>query len=339
MAFVKLDTRILDSTLWIDRDLREIFITSLLMAEPREFTEPQYQMQTQELKLTGFEAPPGWYGFVPAAGIGIINRAGVEKQSGFAALEKLGGPEADSRSKDFEGRRMIRVNGGFLVLNYMKFRDKDHTAAERQKRLRERKKAASRNAQVTTSNALGVTRDVADITRDVAVTSRIAESRVQRAEAEGERPPTPQKTKTATEPQRKPPQPADLKLGPVMPSVLPEPFLLGKESRPEPFYDADDDPEENIPDGMPILQYAGFVLELAHVPASYMLKVKTGGAIEMLAKEEACSLAAATKRMLDRMRAAEKQGPVKWNFWLQDGGWKQRVEAGISTEGWERETD
>ena len=104
-------------------------------------------------------------------------------------------------------------------------------------------------------------------------------------------------------------------------------------------YSPDDDPEENIPDGMPILQYAGFVLERAHVPAGYMLKVRAGDALGMLAKEEACSLALATKRMLDRMRAAQKQGPVKWNFWFQDGDWKQRVEAEISTEGWERETD
>ena len=154
MAFVKLDTGILDSTLWIERDQREVFITALLMAEPREFSEPIRQIEIGELEYTDFEAPPGWYGFVPAASFGIINRAGVEKDAGLEALRKLGSPEIESRSKEHEGRRMIRMNGGFIILNYMKYRDKDHTAALRQARLRARKKA------------LEVTRDVSDVTRD-----------------------------------------------------------------------------------------------------------------------------------------------------------------------------
>ena len=154
MAFVKLDTGILDSTLWIERDQREVFITALLMAEPREFAEPIHQIEIGELEYTDFVAPPGWYGFVPAASFGIINRAGVDRDAGMEALRKLGLPEIESRSKEHEGRRMIRMNGGFVILNYMKYRDKDHTAALRQARLRARKKAAE------------VTRDVNDVTRD-----------------------------------------------------------------------------------------------------------------------------------------------------------------------------
>jgi len=87
--------------------------------------------------------------------------------------------------------------------------------------------------------------------------------------------------------------------------------------------DLDADPEENIPDGLAVLQYAAFALERAGIPASYGLKVKAGDAICFLAAEEHCSMAAATRRMLDRMRAAGQQ---KWNFWLQDGGWKQDAE-------------
>lgn len=141
MAFVKLDTGILNSTLWIERDMREVFITALLMAEPREYPKPTKQIAVGEIKYTGFEAPPGWYGFVPAASLGIINRAMVDRDAGMEALHKLGEPEPESRTKDFEGRRMIRIDGGFLILNYMKFRDKDHTAAKRQQRLRDRRKA------------------------------------------------------------------------------------------------------------------------------------------------------------------------------------------------------
>src|SRR5580658_7014636 len=100
MAFVKLDTGILNSTLWIERDQREIFITALLMAEPREFAEPVRQIEVGQLEWTEFYAPPGWYGFVPAASVGIINRAGVDREAGMEALKKMGQPEIDSRSKD-----------------------------------------------------------------------------------------------------------------------------------------------------------------------------------------------------------------------------------------------
>lgn len=175
MAFVKLDTGILDSTLWIARDQREVFITALLMAEPREFSEPIRQIEIGELEYTDFEAPPGWYGFVPAASYGIINRAGVDKDAGMEALRKLGSPEIESRSKEFEGRRMIRMNGGFIILNYMKYRDKDHTAALRQARLRARRKA------------IIVTRDIQDITRDATLQERdVTDSRGQRADANAE---------------------------------------------------------------------------------------------------------------------------------------------------------
>jgi hypothetical protein len=150
MAFVKLDTGILNSTLWIERECREIFITALLMAEPREFSEPTAQIAIRTLDFTGFAAPPGWYGFVPAASVGIIRRAGLDREEGMDALIKLGDPEDGSRSKDFGGRRLIRIDGGFMVLNFMKYRDKDHTAAVRQQRLRDRRKAektVTRDAQ------------------------------------------------------------------------------------------------------------------------------------------------------------------------------------------------
>jgi hypothetical protein len=141
MPFVKLDCGMLNSTLWFEREAREVFITALLMAEPREFLERVQQIEVRTLDPTGWEAPPGWYGFVPAAGVGILHRARVEKKAGYTALETLGKPEDSSRSQDFEGRRLIRIDGGYIVLNYMKYRDRDYTAAERQRRYRERKAA------------------------------------------------------------------------------------------------------------------------------------------------------------------------------------------------------
>jgi hypothetical protein len=155
MPFVKLDTGILDSTLWIEREQREIFITALLMAIPKQLEESTQQIEVDSLERTGFAVGPGWYGFVEAAGIGIIGRARVGRSEGMKALKSLGSPDKESRSDDFEGRRLIRIDGGFLVLNYMKYRDRDYGAAERMRRLR-----ARRNGNELHRNGVTVPRNV-----------------------------------------------------------------------------------------------------------------------------------------------------------------------------------
>lgn len=139
MAFVKLDTGILNSTLWVERECRELFITALLMAEPHEFLSDVPQIAVRSLEPTGWTVPAGWYGFIAAAGVGIIRRAIMEQELGMTALERLCAPDPESRSSDFEGRRLARVDGGYVVLNYMKYRERDYTSAERQRRYRLRK--------------------------------------------------------------------------------------------------------------------------------------------------------------------------------------------------------
>jgi len=144
MPFVKLDCGILNSTLWFDRQARDVFITALLMAEPYELLEPIQQIHVDSLEYTGWLVPAGWYGFVPAAGVGITHRAGIEESEGREALRVLGSPENSSRTPDYEGRRLVRINGGYLVLNFIKYREKDASAADRQRRWRERQKAKAK---------------------------------------------------------------------------------------------------------------------------------------------------------------------------------------------------
>lgn len=95
---------------------------------------------------------------------------------------------------------------------------------------------------------------------------------------------------------------------------------------PPPPPDFTRDHETEIPEGLAIVQYAGFVCEKAHIPASYGLKVKVGDAIKMLAQLESCSEAHATALMVPRVAEAQKQGE-KINFWLDDGGWKTKTEV------------
>ena len=141
MPFVKLDCGMLDSTIWFDREAREVFITALLMAVPGELLTPEPQLAVRSFEEVGWDVPPGWYGLVAAAGPGIVQRAGLEQEAGMAALERLGLPEPESRSQAFEGRRLVRIDGGYCVLNFMEYRDRDYTAAARSKRYRERKKS------------------------------------------------------------------------------------------------------------------------------------------------------------------------------------------------------
>lgn len=141
MPFVKLDTGMLDSSLWIAPVERDVFLTALMMAVPFELPAPAEQLDVRTMTPTGFVVPAGWYGLVPAAGPGIVRRAIVDQEAGLAALEHLGAPDGESRSGAFEGRRLVRIDGGYLVLNYMAYRERDYTAAERAKRYRDTKKA------------------------------------------------------------------------------------------------------------------------------------------------------------------------------------------------------
>jgi len=110
------------------------------MAVPHFTDHDSEEIATGSNELTGYVVPAGAYGLVKAAGPGIIKREGFTDQAeGMAALERLAGPDHTSKSPEFDGRRMVRVKGGFLILNFFEYRDRDHSNAERQKRYRQRK--------------------------------------------------------------------------------------------------------------------------------------------------------------------------------------------------------
>lgn len=63
-----------------------------------------------------------------------------ELEEGYNALERLGAPDPESRNPAWGGRRLVRVNGGYIVLNFEEFRRRDATGAERARRYREKQK-------------------------------------------------------------------------------------------------------------------------------------------------------------------------------------------------------
>lgn len=58
------------------------------------------------------------FGSIP----GLANRARVPVEDARIAIEAFLSVDPDSRTKDFEGRRIEEVDGGWLLLNYAKYR-------------------------------------------------------------------------------------------------------------------------------------------------------------------------------------------------------------------------
>lgn len=89
-------------------------------------------------------------GFVHTSRVGLRQACAVTDDELTTALEVLEGPDPDSRTSDADGRRVERVEGGWVVLNYAQYRDRTTDAkakaSERQRKYRERQRAkASRN--------------------------------------------------------------------------------------------------------------------------------------------------------------------------------------------------
>jgi len=128
MPFVKLDCGIIHSSLWAeDSDTKICWITLLLLADAT--------------------------GFVRAAASAIAREAGISADVARRALDLFQSADDESRTPDNQGKRIERVDGGYRVLNYEKYRERDYTNAERQKRWRE-----SQKSNVTTvTEALPVT--------------------------------------------------------------------------------------------------------------------------------------------------------------------------------------
>lgn len=98
------------------------------------------------------------YGFVRASYPGMLHIANVPKDDFDKALEILESPDQMSRTPNYEGRRIERVDGGWRILNYEKYRQYSYSGtkeAERKRKQRERKinglndKSGTKVGQVT----------------------------------------------------------------------------------------------------------------------------------------------------------------------------------------------
>lgn len=97
VTFTKLFSSITESTVWCESDqVRIVWITMLAMANKNGYV----------------------FGSVP----GLANRARVSVEAAREALFRFQQPDIDSRTKEFEGRRIAEVDGGWRLLTYAKHR-------------------------------------------------------------------------------------------------------------------------------------------------------------------------------------------------------------------------
>jgi hypothetical protein len=106
-TYTKLEDSILDSTIWQENsDTKVVWITLLAMAD--------------------------WDGNVAASVPGIAKRAGVSLEATEKAMDRFMAPDAHSRNKANEGRRIAPIHRGFFVLNFPEHRDSQLREARRE---------------------------------------------------------------------------------------------------------------------------------------------------------------------------------------------------------------
>jgi len=144
MGFTKLDEGIVESSVWAeDSDTLRVWIYLLAKADSMGVV----------------------YVTIPA----IALQNGLHLDRVQAILTKFTNPDPNSRSSENEGRR-IRIDReptfSITLLNYMDYRWKDHTHAERQKRYREAHRDVTRDARDASLQSRG-TQDRRQKTEDI----------------------------------------------------------------------------------------------------------------------------------------------------------------------------
>lgn len=87
---------------------------------------------------------------------GLANRARVPDDAVRAALLKFLSPDPDSRTKEYEGRRIEEIDGGWRLLNHEKYREirDDEAIRESKRKYINRRRKAERVENVERSRTL-----------------------------------------------------------------------------------------------------------------------------------------------------------------------------------------
>ena len=186
-GYTKLFGSILESTVWLESPpIKVVWITLLAMAD-RD-------------------------GIIEASVPGLAKRAGVERGHCEQALAVFLAPDPDSRTQDFEGRRVEVVPGGWRLLNHDVYRERAS-----KEDMRERAKLRQRRKRERAAKPILVTGNVTDCH----ASSRLEAKSHAIAEAPPSPPPPPPQDRTERDPVAR----ATLQGGGVMAGMLPRDHL------------------------------------------------------------------------------------------------------------------
>jgi hypothetical protein len=156
VTFTKLFSSITESTVWCeDSNTRIVWIAMLAMCDRNGRV----------------------WGSIP----GLANRARVPVEDCREAISKFLNPDPDSRTKDHEGRRIVEIDGGWLLLNHEKYRNlRDEEERKEYKRewIKEKRRQSRQNVDSVDRSRPQYTNADADADADkskrVAIRSRRA---------------------------------------------------------------------------------------------------------------------------------------------------------------------
>jgi hypothetical protein len=114
MGYTKLFSSLIHSTIWREDDKTRILWVTMLA-------------------ISDFD------GRVEASIPGLADAARMEITECEAGLKVLMSPDPYSRSQEYEGRRISEVDGGWIILNHAKYRDKHVSRADYYRKWREEK--------------------------------------------------------------------------------------------------------------------------------------------------------------------------------------------------------
>ena len=111
-------------------------------------------------------------GVVEGSIVGLAHSSRVTVTVCQEALVKLLSPDLFSRTKDDEGRRIREVDGGWLIINHKKYRQKAKSRAEYYRKWREKKKVIkeekTKNSNLNLNSNSETTRNTPNIAQHVA---------------------------------------------------------------------------------------------------------------------------------------------------------------------------
>jgi hypothetical protein len=142
-GFVKLFSTILDSSIWgYDVETRIVWITLLAMADSK--------------------------GRVRAAVPGIANRARVSMEATQKALDLFQEPDEHSRSSEYEGRRIVKDDRDWVILNFEEHRERQVKESEKARKREWWRKNRGKDAKLAdTSDGLADPSDDSPKTRPI----------------------------------------------------------------------------------------------------------------------------------------------------------------------------